>query len=261
MVVTLSSPYNPTIWLLLVIKIAIEYNRIMKINYGTKMKDTDFRKLCAELAEKGFLITHSHNVAEKSEYGFVETEKSKTVYDIVDDGTHIMSVEWRREARDICAGFKNLIPNIDFSMVQTTTTKKVWAEPDGETVVYTRDTDGDKNNLDWYGINNMSYSDNVTMRTRVINSYSGLLLKFEVKWPCTTIQRKEKIEEMMVQEVLADMGTLQSVFEGRLKLKKYGFDINDVEIDCHFDAKTENRSECTPDIVKQVRDARKGNSV
>ena len=30
----------------------------------------------------------------------------------------------------------------------------------------------------------------------------------------------------------------------------------DVEIDCHFDAISESRSECTPDIIKQVRDAK-----
>ena len=62
----------------------------------------------------------------------------------------------------------------------------------------------------------------------------------------------------MVDLVLKDMGIIQAIFEGRLKLKQFNRDVDDVTIDCHFDAKTESRSECTPDIIKQVRDARKG---
>ena len=69
--------------------------------------------------------------------------------------------------------------------------------------------------------------------------------------------RKEAIEEAMVQTPLKDMGLIQSLVESRLRLKKFGFDTEDVSIDCHFDAKTESRSECTPDIIKQVREARK----
>ena len=57
---------------------------------------------------------------------------------------------------------------------------------------------------------------------------------------------------------MADMGKMQSIIEGRMSLKKFDIDTENVDIDCHFDAKTESRSECTPDIIKQVRDARKG---
>ena len=61
----------------------------------------------------------------------------------------------------------------------------------------------------------------------------------------------------MVKAPLNDMGAIQRVIENRLKLKKYGFDVDDVEIDCEFHVVSESRSECTPDIVKQVREARK----
>ena len=258
MVVTLSSLHKPDINLLLVINIAIQYSRIMKINYGKRMGDTDFRKLCAELSEKGFLICHYMNVADSADFGFLATERTKISYDIVDGDEHIMSVDYRHTASYIKAGFSKVMPNIDFNRVNTTTTRKVWAEPKGDTVVFTGATDGKKNNYNEYGINNLKYYDDVYMRTQVTNGYEGLTLKFTVTWDCLTIQRKEMIEEMMVQEVLADMGRLQKVFEGRLKLKKFGYDINDVTINCHFDAKTESRSECTPDIIKQVRDARRG---
>ena len=258
MVVTLTSLHKHDINLLLVIKIAIQYSRIMTINYGKRMGDTDFRKLCAELSEKGFLVSHSHYEADSADFGFIATEKKTTSYDIVNGDKQILSVKYLHIAEKIQKGFSAILPDIEYNMVHTVTTKKVWAEPKGDTVVFTGTTDGRKNNYNEYGINNLKYSDDVYMRTQVTNGYGGLTLKFKVTWDCITIQRKEMIEEMMVREVLADMGRLQKVFEGRLKLKKFGYDINDVTINCHFDAKTESRSECTPDIVKQVRDARKG---
>ena len=50
------------------------------------------------------------------------------------------------------------------------------------------------------------------------------------------------------------MGKIQFIFEDGLadyvEIAEYP------EITCHFDAKTESRSECTPDIIKQVREAR-----
>ena len=82
----------------------------------------------------------------------------------------------------------------------------------------------------------------------------------KTRWNTVTIQRKDKIEEAMVQTVMDDMGKIQSIFEGRLNLKKFGYNTEEVSVDCHFDVKTESRSECTPDIIRQVRDARKEQS-
>ena len=56
---------------------------------------------------------------------------------------------------------------------------------------------------------------------------------------------------------LKDMGIIQSIVESRLKLKQFGLK-GEPTIECHFDAKTESRSECAPDIVARVRNARKG---
>ena len=96
------------------------------------------------------------------------------------------------------------------------------------------------------------------MAINLNNGYEGLKLKFTIIWNVDSVQRKEQIEEAMVELVMADMGKIQNTIEGRMKLKKFGVDTEAVVIDCHFDAKTESRSECTPDIISQVRNARKG---
>ena len=94
------------------------------------------------------------------------------------------------------------------------------------------------------------------MQTTLERSYKTLELKFVIIWNSEKVQRKEVIEKMMVDGVVADMGKIQAVVESRLKLKKFGYDVENPSIDCHFDAITESRSECTPDIIAQVREAR-----
>ena len=98
------------------------------------------------------------------------------------------------------------------------------------------------------------------MTIRLSNSNTGVILKFTTTWRPNGIQRKDTIEEVMVNQVLNDMAKIQGIIEGRLKLKKYGFDVDSASIDCHFDAKTESRSECAPDIINRVKEAKKVHS-
>lgn len=90
-------------------------------------------------------------------------------------------------------------------------------------------------------------------------------LAFTVEWDSKTIQRKDEIEKWLVQYPLSIIAHFQALFENTLMLsgmKRSGDEnytsefFEDVEIDCHFDAISESRSECTPDIIKQVRDAK-----
>ena len=121
------------------------------------------------------------------------------------------------------------------------------------------DLDGEVQNFDCWGTNFIEYDNGAKMYVFLENDYDGMVLRFRVVWEQEKVQRKEAIEDAMVQTVLNDMGKIQKLVESRLKLKKFGYDVDDVAIDCHFDAKTESRSECTPDIIKQVREARRGN--
>ena len=223
------------------------------------MPDKLFRKLAGALSGKTFYLTGSYDDYSEDDYGFVEVENSRTNY-VVSSPEHgtIMSVSYRHDAVIVVDAFENIIDGIVMETIETNTTKKEWIEPKGNTAVVIGEFDGLNRYLNSYGQNELIYENGVTMEIRVMNTYGGLKLVFVVKWNCETIQRKEAIEENMVDMVMSDMGKIQSTFEGRLKLKKFGYDVEDVEIECHFDAKTESRSECTPDIIKQVREARKG---
>ena len=173
-----------------------------------------------------------------------------------------MTVDYRSDADAIITGFESIIEGIVMETANLESVKMRWAEPEGSAVVvFGEGINGISNNLDCWGENELIYEVNgeeVSMSMRIINDYEGLRLKFLVVWKTNKIQRKDVIEEAMVDLVMNDMGKIQAIVESKLKLKKFVYDIENVSIDCHFDAKTESRSECTPDIIKQVRDARKG---
>jgi len=86
-------------------------------------------------------------------------------------------------------------------------------------------------------------------------------LAFTITWDSKSIQRKDSIEQWLVQYPLSIIAHFQAKYEkviaenGDQEIYTNEF-FENVEIDCHFDAISESRSECTPDIIKQVRDAK-----
>lgn len=84
-------------------------------------------------------------------------------------------------------------------------------------------------------------------------------LAFTVIWDSKNVQRKEAIEEYLVQFPLSIIAHYQAKFEkilGEYNTEYPPEFFDNVEIDCHFDAISESRSECTPDIINQVREAK-----
>ena len=238
---------------------SIQYVRTMKINYGTKLNEQDFAKLNGALAEKGVYLTDTFSRIDTDNYGYITVEDNTTVYGIVINEQVQFTVDWESDARIITDGLYNLHKDVHYNEINTTVKTQKWAEPEGTALSFAIDLDGEVQNFDCWGTNFIQYDNGAKMYVFLENEYTGMALRFRVVWEQEKVQRKDAIEEAMVQMVLNDMGKIQKTVESRLKLKKFGYNVDDVGIDCHFDAKTESRSECTPDIIKQVREARRGN--
>ncbi|MAP53971.1 MAG: hypothetical protein CL605_03625 [Altibacter sp.] len=231
----------------------------MKINYGDKMNELDFNKLNGALAEKGVYLIDSFSRVDTDNYGYVHVEENTTVYGIVIENEVQFTVDWESDAKIITDGLYNLHKDCHYNEINTTVKTQKWAEPEGTQLQFTIPLDGEVQNFDCWGNNHILYENGAKMYAFLENDYIGMVLRFRVVWEQENVQRKEAIEDAMVQTVLNDMGKIQKAVESRLKLKKFGYNVEEVGIDCHFDAKTESRSECAPDIIKQVREARKGN--
>lgn len=234
----------------------IEYQRNMSIKYGKKLDTIEFNKLAADLADKGVFLVDHWQAVDTKDYGYQEVTENTITYQIVVDDEVIMNVDWHSDAELIVEGFSPLHPNIESRSIKTEMTTKKWLSPNGHVLQLSLPLDGEIQAFDEWGRNRVKYSE-VSMVASLYNYSSGVELVFELSWNCENVQRKDAIEDAMVKAPLNDMGTIQRVIENRLKLKKYGFDVDDVEIDCEFHVVSESRSECTPDIVKQVREARK----
>ena len=229
----------------------------MSINYGKQLDNVECNKLSAELSKKGLYLTdHWEAVDEENGYGYNEVTEINSVYQVVLDNETVMTCDWNSDAKNIVNAFKSLHPTIESRAVRTEVTTKRWVKPEGNVFQFGIKLDGTVANFNHWGRNKIMYEDGVNMIVCLFNHSAGLTLDFQINWECDTVQRKEAIEDAMVELPLKDMGLIQSIVEGRIKTKQFGFDVEDVQIDCHFDAKTESRSECTPDIIKQVREAR-----
>ena len=238
---------------------SIQYVRTMKINYGTKLNEQDFNKLNGALADKGVYTIDTYGSVDTDNYGYIHVEDNTTVYGIVINDQVQFTVDYEFDARIIADGLYNLHKDAFYNEIKTTVKAQKWAEPEGTMLTFGFDLDGEVQNFDTWGMNHIAYDNGAKMFVYLTNDYDGMVLRFRVIWEQDNVQRKEAIEAAMVQTVLNDMGKIQKLVESRLKLKRFGYDVEDVAIDCHFDAKTESRSECTPDIIKQVREARRGN--
>ena len=238
----------------------IIYERTMEITYNNrKMEDTMFRKLVAELSTKNMYVCGHYDDYNDNKFGYTEIEKTRQHWTVTSpEHGDIMTTSYCSDADDVVTAFASIIEGIASEETTTISKKKQWAAPEGSYVAISNDVglNGKSQNLNNWGANHLLYDNGTKMTTRIQNNYGGMTLTFCITWEVDTIQRKNKIEEAMVETVMSDMGQIQAVFEGRIKLKKFGYDVEDVDIDCHFDVKTESRSECTPDIIKQVRDAR-----
>ena len=92
------------------------------------------------------------------------------------------------------------------------------------------------------------------MNVRIFRDVSKPVLEFKITWSPEKTQKKVMIEEALVDIVLGDMNLMTTTLERILKAKKdWGWDGEEVDIDCHFNAITNRRSDCAPDIVAMVR--------
>tara|TARA_B100001113_G_scaffold353876_1_gene361046 strand:- start:9202 stop:9915 length:714 start_codon:yes stop_codon:yes gene_type:complete len=237
----------------------------MTFTYEGNMTSRQEAKLAKDLQDKGLtLYARFCNIIE---YGFQEVIDERTVWEIREtdpNGDTLMSCKWRSDAEKAYNAFKHLV-DIDLVTVETTTTSKEWVSPQGQWIQCSEELldklDGEKDihmgNILYHMENDED--NHITMRpSLLLDSYGEHILTFDITWKPKKIQRKDAIESAMVDTVFNDMVALKNIVEGRLKLKKYGIDVSNPEVDCNFKAHTLNESKCAPDIIQNIKDGKKG---
>ena len=247
---------------------AIEYQRTMKIRYehDERLNQKNEAKLAQQLQKKGLIMIDSY-WSKKPKFGYTPITEKIVCYHILIDDEYIFDVEYNHTACEIVEGLSNKFDNVRREMVKTEITKKDWVSPKGDYLVPDFDKNGwadakpnDDSLFDFSSLSNstcrMGLDNGVDMMFRLQNNHGGMDLIIKTFWTVDKVQRKEIIEEHMVAFPLEIVGKVQSAVEKVLKTKQFGYDVENVEIDCNFKTLTLNESKCTPDIVRMTREAR-----
>ena len=247
---------------------AIEYQRTMKIRYehDERLNQKNEAKLAQQLQKKGLtmMTTYWGNVPE---YGYNTITKKSTRHGIYIDDELIFTVQYLSTANEIVEGLSNKFDDVSTDRIVSETTKKDWISPKGDYLVPDFDNTQHytypptENSLfDYSSLSRnckLNLHNGVEIRFELENNHGGMDLIITTFWEVDKVQRKEIIEERMVAFPLEIVGKVQSVVEKVLKTKQFGYDVENVEIDCNFKTMTLNESKCTPDIVRMTREARK----
>lgn len=227
----------------------------MKIQYTKeRLSDDTINALAESLQLKG-LDMHDSYCERVPKYGFRKITTEQPKYTIRNGRGQTVYESNFAHMRDEFFIQAVQVYKVSKGEYTQTTTVEDWVSPKG-TYLTLHESDAKTDTYYVYD-GQYQYENDVTMKVSCETGswVSGFSLTFVITWEAEKVQTKEKIEEMVVATPLNDMGKIQKIIEDSLE-EFVEVEHNPV-IECHFDAKTESRSECAPDIIKMVRDARK----
>ena len=237
----------------------IDYERIMTLTYPVRMTNQQYSKLASRLNDKGIMLggVYSWNTPESEEFGYrakTATTRRNVLY--ANDKAIAECRIYESVLKEVHDELLTLFPDLDIDYGQTNVevTSKKWFEPNGS-YVYVSDlkVEGDVSTYNlFYDFDGVEAA--IKMNVRIFRDVSKPVLEFKITWSPEKTQKKVMIEEALVDIVLGDMNLMTTTLERILKAKKdWGWDGEEVDIDCHFNAITNRRSDCAPDIVAMVR--------
>ena len=231
----------------------IIYTRVIEIKYEheEEIDKTNKKRLASDLQKRGITLRGKYDDT-RPIYEFKTVEKKTTTYDIYLDGDLICTLDdvWtRNKVVDAINALQN-----GRAVAETRKTFKSVKEWTGVQGNYIQVDNSNHKYSSWTAGHSI---DDVEVVAQVFHGYNDITLKIESSWSTDRIQRDETIREMIVEKPLELVGQIQKGFESAIKLKKYGYNVEDVVVDCDFKVITASESKCSPDIIKMTREARK----
>ena len=237
----------------------LTYVRTYEITYDSPTRDK-IAQLNTYLFKNGVKSANKYSPDVNPEhYGMQEYEEKESTYYIDMMGEiAVLDFIYHSDAKNVYEALASTFPDGDIHMYEESTSKKGERElgPRGDFLIH---SDYDYC-LRYYNPKH-TIDDDVTVVATLTTGYNDTKLKFTITWCSEKVARKAKIDQKCVEAPLGIMGKIQHAVEKSLKTN-YEWDISifdNAEIDCHFDAISESRSECTPDIIERVRAEKKKN--
>ncbi len=229
----------------------IEYERTIQIKYehDEEMNKDQKSRLAHELQKRG--ITLRSRYGGKPVYGFKEVTKESSEYEVLLNGEPIFTTTKNYvayEAKDAMNRVSHQTAEVEKTEIIKTT--KAWLPTEGNYIQVENCDYGE-------GCHTIMADEGlIYVQANIYHMWDNLQLEIKTSWKTDRVKKSEVIEEVLVEAPLQLVGDIQRILESVIRLKKFGYNVNDVEIDCNFKAMTANESKCSPDIIKMTRDAR-----
>ena len=231
------------------------YERNMKITYtGDFVDDKHIEKKLQDRLHRIFGLSQVggyfwRSFVEDENYGYQDTEKSKTVYTVTIDNKDAFVTTYFSDAK---LAVDQMIENdFDADLKEVTTTEKFkeWKEVNGKYFFTSTETiDGDFKSSP---LPCLRYNDNLIMITSFTHEYGDFILKFNIQYSADKITARKSTEKMLVEVPLNDMRYFRSAIEDCLNLLLESGEIEHV-IDCTGCIKSESTHECSSETVGMV---------
>jgi hypothetical protein len=243
---------------------SVNNNRQFEVQYGKKVSEEDFNILASLLQEKGIHLWDSYTEFDDKYYGWkTKTEETIERFVMLDHAV-IYKTNWSHKMVEFMEFLTawNIDRDLDISTGEKTieTITEEYTEVLGNYII----VEGDTSQFGWELQGNSTYQymeEGVSVDIWFRNSYSGLELMFQICHITPTVQRKETLEHKLSLVPLEFMGYVQNLVEEALKelieLRDIDLDLENPTINCKYTINTYQSDECSPDIVKMTREARK----
>jgi len=261
---------------------SVTYERTMNVTYPRadgRLSTKLMKKLQRALALMGiYMVGNYSDKPEFENYNEKESSTTERTFKLRDENEELIHdfgvVDYSAERRGMRAMLRHLrdqfwdtMGDVTLDEAKVVTTSKSFPKWKGNNVIANDMIEGPSGGyLNWI----MSYVeghyvnffdaedplDSTKMRVKLDPSRSDgdARLAFTIWRTADKTQKKSDIEEWLVSTPLDSMAWIQARIEECLE--EVGFDTSAPVIDCHFDAKTESRSECAPDIIGRLREAK-----
>lgn len=259
MVVTLCLPHIVVELDMGMVTKQMTYVRTMKITYDKSDNlGKHIREINTRLHEEGIATMDRYDDYDETNYGLFESVSKSRTYQLCINGELIHESPYlimKKETQDV---LNNVIGDlIHCSEITTERKETMHRRLNGNHLITVEST---KNGTFQYGLepsmciideNGINSNLMVTFDEGSSWSTRPTSITFTTTILSDGVLRKDDIERGVVDSTLETIGTVQAIFEK--VLMSFDYDLSEPTIDCHFDAKSESRSECTPDIIERTR--------
>ena len=246
------------------------YTRKYAIEYDITMNGKDNRTLNSLFQREGVYLAGKYDgKIHQDTQGLQTVTHTETMYAITLNGVeHGLTFEYGSDARKAQSQLVKIFPDeglFPIDSIETTSEETDLMPMAGENVVLSQWNDETEevevleselyDSFSFYGCY-YKLGEDTTMNVKFNQKVNTVKLIFEIEWQADKVARKDAIERRLVERPLELMSLIILKVENALQ-SQYGIDstVNQT-VDCKFESINHTSSECSPDIIQMVKDAK-----